>query len=553
MTSFYLADEGTDPYLRDTQVFPRLTGEMMARLERYGAVEIVECGIFLFRRGQRKADFFAVRDGSVGMLGGNPGDTPFTTHGAGQFTGELDLFNERQVLVSAKTLTAVELLRIPHDAVRNALMDEPDIGEIITRALILRRVGLIHHANGGVVLVGAGHSSDMQRLQRFLSRNAYPYHLVDIEAADDPEQVTRALSLAPNDLPAVLGSNVAVLRNPADTELADALGLTEAFDPAVTFDVAIVGAGPAGLASAVYAASEGLRTIVLERMAPGGQAGTSSKIENYLGFPNGISGQALAGRAQVQAQKFGASLAITRSVARLECGAHPARLIMDDGTAILARSVVVASGARYCKLSVPGYAQFEGNGIHYAATAIEANLCALEEFVVIGGGNSAGQAAMFLSRIAKHVHMLVRGPGLAATMSDYLVQRIHDTASITLHTQTEITSVEGDARLRRVVWRNRSSGIEETRTIAAVFVMIGAEPNTEWLLECLELDDKGFVCTGLSGSTSSPFATSSPGIFAVGDVRAGSVKRVASAVGEGSVVIHAVHRFLAEEASRVSA
>ena len=553
MTRLYLADEGTDPYLRDAQVFPRLTAEMITRLERYGAVETVECGTFLFRKGQRKADFFVVRGGSVGVLGGNPGDAPFTTHGAGQFTGELDLFNERQVLVSAKTLTGAELLRIPHDAVRTALMAEPEIGEIVTRALILRRVGLIHHANSGVILVGGGHSGELQRLQRFLSRNAYPYHLIDIDVAEDPEQVISALALARSDLPAVLGSNVALLRNPTDTELADALGLTEAFDPAVIFDVAIVGAGPAGLASAVYAASEGLRTIVLERMAPGGQAGTSSKIENYLGFPNGISGHALAGRAQVQAQKFGASLAITRSVARLECDDRPARLIMDDGTAVRARSVVVASGARYCKLSVPGYAQFEGTGIHYAATAIEANLCAQEEVVVVGGGNSAGQAAVFLSRMAKHVHMLVRGPGLAATMSDYLVQRIHDAASITLHTHTEIVSIDGDDRLRRVMWQNRSSGLEETKAIAAVFVMIGAEPNTEWLLECLELDDKGFVCTGHSGSALLPFTTSVPGIFAAGDVRAGSVKRVASAVGEGSVVIQAVHRFLAETASRIGA
>ncbi len=310
----------------------------------------------------------------------------------------------------------------------------------------------------------------------------------------------------------------------------------------------MVGAGPAGLAAAVYAASEGLDTIVVEGAAPGGQAGTSSKIENYLGFPTGISGQALAGRAQVQAQKFGARLAISREVAAIDCETHPFRLRLDDGGTIRARAVVIATGARYRKLDVANYERFEGQGIHYAATAMEAHLCTNEEVVVVGGGNSAGQAAVFLSRTAAHVHIMVRARGFAATMSDYLVRRIETSPRITLHTQTEITGLAGERYLREVTWMDRASGVAETRAISNVFVMIGAEPNTAWLQGCLDLDEKGFVKTGLDGSggaLTSPFQTTLPGLYAVGDVRSGSVKRVASGVGEGSVVIQAVHGFLA--------
>jgi thioredoxin reductase (NADPH) len=338
-----------------------------------------------------------------------------------------------------------------------------------------------------------------------------------------------------------------VLRNPSNAELADALGLTETLDPAKIYDVAVVGAGPAGLAAAVYAASEGLSIIVVESMAPGGQAGTSSKIENYLGFPTGISGQALAGRAQAQAQKFGARLAISRAVVSLDCGGTPYRLQLDDGQSLPARAVVVATGARYRKLDVPDYERFEGQGIHYAATGMEAQLCTGEEVIVVGGGNSAGQAAVFLSRTVAHVHILVRAPGLAATMSDYLVQRIASSPKITLHALTEITAVAGDEYLREVTWTNRDTGASETRRMSNVFVMIGAEPNSEWLGGCLDLDSKGFVQTGRDAdgkALGSAFATTRAGIYAVGDVRSGSVKRVASGVGEGSVVVQAIHGFL---------
>jgi thioredoxin reductase (NADPH) len=352
-----------------------------------------------------------------------------------------------------------------------------------------------------------------------------------------------------------------VLRRPSNAELADCLGFAERFGPGDLFDVAVVGAGPAGLAAAVYAASEGLSTVVLEAEAPGGQAATSSKIENYLGFPTGISGQALAGRAQVQAQKFGARLAVARSVARLDCARRPHELTLDDGTVLRARSVVVATGARYRRLDqVPNFARFEqGGGIHYAATAVEAGLCEGEEVVVVGGGNSAGQAAVYLSRHASHVHILVRGAGLAASMSDYLVARIEASDRITLHTGTEVTALDGERHLERVTWTDRGTGAAETRPVANLFLMLGAVPNTEWLAGSgVALDRQGFVRVGAGAGDAEPdgaerwggraahvLETSRPGVFAVGDVRAGSVKRVASAVGEGSVVVSSVHQVLA--------
>jgi thioredoxin reductase (NADPH) len=348
----------------------------------------------------------------------------------------------------------------------------------------------------------------------------------------------------------VIAPGERVLRNPLTATLADELGLTETVDPAHVFDVVVVGAGPGGLAAAVYAASEGLETLVVEGLAPGGQAGTSSKIENYLGFPTGISGQALAGRAQIQAQKFGARLLIARSVMGIDCEHQPYRLQLEDGRSLVARAVVIATGARYRKLDVPDLKRFEGQGIHYAATAMESQLCKGEEVAVVGGGNSAGQAAVYLSRTVARVHVLVRATGLAATMSDYLVQRIHSSPRITLHTRTEITALAGDSLLREVTWRHRDTGEVSTHRIGNVFVMIGAEPNTEWLQGCLELDSKGFVKTGFDAEGRphfSPYETTRPGIYAVGDVRSGSVKRVASSVGEGSVVVQAIHEFLHPE------
>ena len=538
-----------DPYARETQTFPRLSEETARRVAGYGAEETVADGALLFERGQRSVDFFLVLQGSVEIFETDPcgADHVITTHRERQFTGEMDLFNDRKILVSGRASGDSRVVRVKRADFRRLISAEPDIGEIIMRAFILRRVGFIRHAEGGVLLIGAGHAGDTQRLARFMIRNGYPHRLLDTEQDQDVGASLAHFRVTRDELPVLIMPGGVVLKKPSNGELANALGLTETLDPAKIYDVAVVGAGPAGLAAAVYAASEGLSTLVLESTAPGGQAGTSSKIENYLGFPTGISGQALAGRAQSQAQKFGARLAIARQVTGLECGQRPYRLLLDDGQSVQACAIVVATGARYRKLDLENYAGFEGQGIHYAATAMEAQLCAGEEVAVIGGGNSAGQATMFLSRTVRHVHVLVRGPGLAATMSDYLVQRIESSPKITVHPFTEITALEGDTLLRGVTWTNRNTGESETRPVCSLFVMIGAEPNTDWLNGCLTLDSKGFIKTGKDESgqaLASPFATTMPGIFAVGDVRAGSVKRVASSVGEGSVVVQAIHQFL---------
>jgi thioredoxin reductase (NADPH) len=538
--------DAADPYARAAQTFPRLSEEMAARVAAYGAEERLPAGTAVFARGDRSVDFFLVLEGRIEVFDPARGEEPLAVHAARQFTGEVDLFNDHAILVSGRAAVDSRAVRVRRADFRRLVAGEPDIAEIMMRAFILRRMGLIAHGQGGVTLAGPGHGADTLRLQRFLVRNNYPHRVLDTDQDAGAEGLLAGFAVAQAELPVVM-CNERILRNPTTAALADALGLTEAIDPDHVHDVAIVGAGPAGLAAAVYAASEGLDTIVIESTAPGGQAGTSSKIENYLGFPTGISGQALAGRAQIQAQKFGARLAISRAVVGMECGEQPYRLLLEDGGSLRACAVVVATGARYRKLDVQDHEKWEGQGIHYAATAMEGQLCGGEEVVVVGGGNSAGQAAVFLSRMTSHVHMLVRAEGLAATMSDYLVQRIVSSPKITLHPRTEITALGGDDRLRSVTWTDRATGESETRPIGNVFLMIGADPNTGWLSGCLELDAAGFVKTGADADgtpLASAYATARPGVFAVGDVRSGSVKRVASGVGEGSVVIQAVHRFL---------
>ncbi len=548
MTSADAALDPTDPFERVAQTFPRLNAEMVGRIGQYGSEEQLETDQRVFTRGDRNTDFFLVLDGEIEIFEHGDDDTArvFTVYAEGQFTGELTLFNEREILVNGRAGKPSRVVRVKRADFRRMLQSEPDIAEIVMRAFILRRVGLIRHSQGGALLVGPGHSADTLRLQQFLSRNGYPLRLVDTEADAEGAGFIERFSLGHGELPVIVLPGHRVLRNPSLTSLADELGLTEPFDHATVFDLAVVGAGPAGLAAATYGASEGLQTIVVECMAPGGQAGTSSKIENYLGFPTGISGMALAGRAQVQAQKFGARLAISRAVTGVDCDATPFALTLEDGSTILARAIVIASGARYRKLEVPGFERFEGSGIYYAATAMEASLCRDAEVIVVGGGNSAGQAAVFLAGSVRHVHVLVRGQGLAATMSDYLVQRIERSSHITLHTHSAIVSLEGSHTLEHVVWRDHRSGAETRRPVTAIFAMIGAEPNTAWVDGCLELDPQGFVVTGAKAGlgADSPYTTSRPGIYAVGDVRSGSVKRVASGVGEGSVVIQAVHRYL---------
>ncbi|MEI9916390.1 MAG: FAD-dependent oxidoreductase [Methylovirgula sp.] len=542
----------TDPYDRPAQTFPKLPPEMVARIKKYGQTDSFDGGAYLYNVGDRDVDFFLILEGGVDVLesDGHGGHVLVVTHEASEFTGELDHLSGRAVFVCARAARPTKVVRISSASFRKLASAEPDIGEIILRAFILRRVGLIQHAEGGTILVGSQRLSDTLRIQSFLTRNACPHRFLDTDVDPDAAIALKYFHLEGNAQPVVIINARDVLQKPTNSELADALGITEHLDPDRIYDVVVVGAGPAGLAAAVYAASEGLDTVVIESMAPGGQAGSSSRIENYLGFPTGISGQALSGRAQVQAQKFGARLAIARAAIGLDCG-FPFRVHMEGRTAVTTRAVVVASGARYRRLDVEDLARFEGQGVHYAATPIEGGLCAGAEIVVVGGGNSAGQAAVYLSRKARHVHILVRGDGLAATMSDYLVRRIEESAQITLHTRCDITALIGDKYLEAVRWRDKD-GAETQVSTSNLFLMIGAVPNTDWLNGCVDLDPKGFVETGhikAGEALTTPYVTSVPGIFAVGDVRANSVKRVASGVGEGSVVVHAIHRWLAKQAA----
>jgi thioredoxin reductase (NADPH) len=421
------------------------------------------------------------------------------------------------------------------------------------RAFLLRRSYLIGHSVGDALLIGSNHSGDTLRLREFLSRNGHPHTYVDVERDQDVQAILDQFEVKVTDIPVLICRGTLVLRNPSNADAAECFGLNAGIDEGEVYDLIVVGAGPSGLAAAVYGASEGLNVLVIESNAPGGQAGSSSRIENYLGFPTGISGQDLAGRAFVQAEKFGAHIAIARSARALKCARSPYSLQLDDGKTVQARSIIVAAGAQYRKLDLPNVAQFEGVGIYYGATQVEAQLCANDEVAVVGGGNSAGQAAMFLSAHAKHVHLLVRGPGLSETMSRYLISRIEACSSITLRAHTEIEALEGDAQLERVRWRQTQTGATDTREIQHLFLMTGACPNTAWLQGCLALDGKQFIKTGVDLGPDWTFQraphlleTSRPGVFAVGDIRAGSVKRVASAVGEGSMAVQFVHQVLAE-------
>ncbi|MEU6019325.1 FAD-dependent oxidoreductase [Streptomyces sp. NPDC047515] len=548
----------TDPYRRMAQTFPRLTDEQVARARCFGQVEELRAGTVLFRRGDRSADFFVVLEGSIEVYHEAPDGTcqVITVHGPQQFTGELDLFNDRKTLLNGRMGEDGQVVRLHRPEFRRLLAAAPDISETVMRALILRRLGLIQHGQATVLVAGPPTTADTLRVLRFLERNGYPVTAIDPAAGPSARELLSRYGLGGRRTwPVVVYRPDRFLENPTNRELAHHLGLAEELDPALVFDLAVVGAGPAGLAAAVYAASEGLRTVVLEAEAPGGQAGTSSMIENYLGFPIGVTGQALAGRAQVQAQKFGARIVLPRLVAGLDCSQRPYTITLEDGDRLRARTVVVATGARYRRLDLPGRAGFEGNGIHYAATLMEAGLCEGEDVVVVGGANSAGQAAIFLSRHARQVHMLIRGPGLAESMSRYLEDRIEASDRILVHPHTELTGLDGDEHLSRVRWADNQTGAMETRTIANVFLMLGAIPNTDWLRGCLETDHRGFVRVGTDVTDRRMYAddaqpagleTSLPGVFAVGDVRAGSVKRVASAVGEGSVVVSAVHHALAD-------
>ncbi|MFC6644032.1 FAD-dependent oxidoreductase [Granulicella cerasi] len=533
------------PEFREDLAFEKLTAEMLERMLAYGEQGTYPADTVLYTHGDREADMFVVIEGKLCVsLPGDGGEAKILAcHERLDFSGEFNLLNSQASLVEVRTAMESRLLRISRAGLQRLMRAEGDIANLITSALVWRRIGIIGEDTGGVVLVGYDKDPETTVLQRFLIRNNYPHRI-----AEAPETASRnAAESTQKQYPAVVLSRGRTLYRPTITQLADELGITELPDSSMIYDVAVVGGGPAGLAAAVYAASEGLCTIVIEETAPGGQASTSSKIENYLGFPTGISGQRLASRAQLQALKFGVRFAISRPVvtAKQVDGIH--QLTLAGDIPLCARSVVVASGAQYRKLSVSNYEEYENRGIYYAATAMEGVLCRENEVIVVGGGNSAGQAAVFLSGIAKHVHHIVRGKSLAATMSQYLISRIESSSRITLYTESEIVELAGEKSLDFVTWANRVTGERICQPISNVFVMIGAEPNSGWLYGSVQLDSKGFILTGgAHGFNGTPYSTSVPGMFAVGDVRSASLKRVASAVGEGSVVISDVHRYLAD-------
>ena len=444
------------------------------------------------------------------------------------------------------------------DDLRTLVARDEELSEIILRAFILRRVALINTGQGNVILMGSRHSAQTLRLREFLTRNGHPHTYVDLDTDTCAQELLDRFHVTMQEIPVVICNNRTVLRSPSIQELARCLGLNAHITPSELRDLVIVGAGPAGLAAAVYAASEGLDVLVIEADSPGGQAGSSSKIENYLGFPMGISGNELAGRAATQAQKFGAKVLVANNVTKLNCEKRPYELTVDCGQTIRARTVVIASGAQYNKPKIDNLKKFEGQGVYYGATYIEAQLCGTDDAIVVGGGNSAGQAAVYLSQTAGKVHMLVRSSQLSDTMSRYLIQRIEENPAIEMHYCTEIVGLDGNTQLESVTWQDKNTGEKSTHNIRHVFIMAGASPHTEWLKGCVLLDSKGFILTGrdldpLSQSFKWPLPrapqmleTSLPGVFAVGDVRAGNVKRVAAAVGEGSIAIYLVHRALAE-------
>lgn len=542
---------------RHEQLFPKLDREQIARIGRSGRRRKVERGEILFEAGDVKSYFFVIVSGTVEVVSIDGDDEKaITVHGPGDFTGELDLLTGRSSLTRARVVDPGEVIVVDRAELRRLVQVEADLSELFMRAFILRRMALIEH-RGGDVLIGSRHCSETLRLREFLTRNGHPFTSVDVDRDAGVQELLDSFHVRVDDIPILICRGKNVLRNPSNLEAAQCLGLNPQIDEKALRDVVIVGAGVAGLAAAVYAASEGLAVLVLETDAPGGQAGASSKIENYLGFPTGISGQALAARAFNQAEKFGVEMLVARGAARLDCSRTPYTVHLADGGKVQARSVIIATGARYRQPPCQHLARFGGLGVYYGATHLEAQLCSGEEVIVVGGGNSAGQAAMFLSRVARHVHMLVRGPGLAKTMSRYLIRRIEQSSAITLRTGTQIEHVAGEHELERVRWRRAETGETEERAIRHVFVMTGADPNAAWLDGCVELDQQGFVKTGADLRREElvardwPLArhpymmeTSLPGVFAVGDVRSGSVKRVASAVGEGSVCVQLVHRFL---------
>jgi thioredoxin reductase (NADPH) len=540
---------------RHHQIYPVLSPAQINSARRFASAEPVQFapGEILYAVGTRGAAMWLILEGSIEVLrrDGLGREAPIITGGPGEFTGEVGLLGDRASLAEGKA-GPDGCRALPFDAahMRALVVGSAELGEIIMRALILRRVGMIGADRVGSVLVGRHGDAHMVRLQGFLTRNGYPHSVLDVaESNEDTRVLIERLGIqGDQDLPLMICPNGVMLAQPSNAQAGILLGITPQIDAQKVYDIAIVGAGPAGLATAVYAASEGLDVIVLDQRAFGGQAGASARIENYLGFPTGISGQALAGRAFIQAQKFGAKMAIPLEVARLDCDdpSQALRLQLTTGDSLQAKTIVIASGVRYRQLPIASLDTLEGAGVSYWASPIEANLCKGEEVVLVGAGNSAGQATVFLAPQVKHLHLVVRGPGLEASMSKYLIDRIASLPNVTLHVHSEITELSGDKNtgLQAAVLRDRLSGETRTYPVRHLFSFIGADPNTQWLNQCVETDAAGFVMTGVALKPDParfwdvlPLETNRKGVFAIGDVRAHSTKRVAAAVGEGAAVV----------------
>jgi thioredoxin reductase (NADPH) len=541
-----------EPSIMDTrraQMFPTLSGTMIDRLRRFGEPQRFAKGEFVARVGEPTPGLLLFLSGTVRVAPHDRPDEPIVTYEPGGFLGELVQLSGGPALVDAVALTDGEAIRIPPARLRELMVAEAEAGELIMRALILRRMGLLERNVGAAIIVGLADNRDVLRLENFLARNAHPHLRLDPEKDSCGKTLVARFGVQPNELPIVLCANGQMLRNPGENQLARCIGLTHALDANKLYDVAIVGSGPAGLAAAVYAASEGLSAIVFDCRAFGGQAGASARIENYFGFPTGISGIALTARAYNQAQKFGAEMAIPEEIASLTqepSGCYA--LAVQGGQTVHARTIVLASGAEYRRLAVSNLAEFEGAHVHYWASPLEAQLCASQEVALVGAGNSAGQAAVYLSGHAAKVWMIVRGKSLDATMSRYLCDRIAAQPNIEVLTGTEVVALSGaSGDLETVTWRNRNTGEASDHKIRHLFLLIGAAPNTAWLAKSgIALDPKGFVrADAFAGDGRFPMQTNKPGVFAIGDVRSGSVKRVAASVGEGAQVVAAIHAYLA--------
>lgn len=565
---------GTDPTLMSTsdsapavtpqalsaneRLFPRLTAAQVERVLAHGHRRTTRDDEVLVQIGDKAAPFFLVLQGALEIVRETEhGEAPIVILRPGQFSGETNLITGRPPIVRIRVGKAGEVLELRREQLLSLVQTDAELSQIFIRAFMLRRTELIARGFGDVVVLGSAHCAGTLRVKEFLTRNGHPFHYIDLERDREAQELLDRFHVGVADVPVVICRGNAVLRNPANAEIADCLGFNDAIDRTPVRDLVVVGAGPAGLAAAVYGASEGLNVLVVEANVAGGQAGSSSRIENYLGFPTGISGLELTARAYAQAQKFGAQIMVARGALSLACERQPYAVRLDDGLRLPARAVIIATGAEYRKPPLENLREFEGAGVYYAATAMEAQLCAGEDVIVVGGGNSAGQAAVFLAQTAKRVQMLVRGDELATTMSRYLIRRLEENPAIDVRTQSEVVGLEGSGHLARVRWRDKRSGTLETSAVAHVFMMTGAVPNTRWLDRCIALDANGFIKTGPDLSQEELFSagwpagrppylleTSRPGVFAVGDVRAGNVKRVASAVGEGSIAVSFAHQVL---------